>query len=548
MANEQHLSILKQGVEIWNQWRKENPHVIPDLCGIKFRFARLSGINFSRTNLAESDFSGAHLIGANLTSAKLLKSTHIGADLSAAQFINTIAIGANLSRATFIQADLSRAMLSTANLSRADLRGANLTEANLFKAKLTSANLKWANFARGNLGRADFSWADISQADLRRANLPSANFVRANLSEAHLTSANLSSANLRGADCSWADLSRVNFSHSNLSDVNFSLAQALETDFTMANLTGACLADWHIGSSTNLDKVVCAYFFRTLDEDSRFSGRLPRDPSSIFNAGEFELWASVRASALETIDLTFTEGFKWQYFFDSLQEVRWQNPDTGIFLQGVEERNGQYVVHLRIETDKTGDDRAILEAKIETTTKELIEVKRQLYEAHGEIRALDRRLDRSLEEALRMATDQGPKYNLQGAQFAGGFAETVQGNQIGGVINNYRSNADDIVRLLFSLGELSQAFPEDQQQQVQIHLQDLAIDLKQPEQCSPTKLKTRLAGLFGVLILLGGGIATATDFANNVLELSEKLNVPAKEFQPQLQQFKQIYPDFDWQS
>jgi hypothetical protein len=47
-----------------------------------------------------------------------------------------------------------------------------------------------------------------------------------------------------------------------------------------------------------------------------------------------------------------------------------------------------------------------------------------------------------------MATDQGSKYNLQGAQFAGGFAETVQGNQIGGVINNYGQKAEDIIRLL----------------------------------------------------------------------------------------------------
>ena len=29
-----------------------------------------------------------------------------------------------------------------------------------------------------------------------------------------------------------------------------------------------------------------------------------------------------------------------------------------------------------------------------------------------------------------------PKYDMRGAQFAGGFAETVEGNQIGGTINN----------------------------------------------------------------------------------------------------------------
>jgi len=31
MANEEHLKILKQGVEAWNKWREENPDIEPDL-------------------------------------------------------------------------------------------------------------------------------------------------------------------------------------------------------------------------------------------------------------------------------------------------------------------------------------------------------------------------------------------------------------------------------------------------------------------------------------------------------------------------------------
>jgi hypothetical protein len=32
MANPEHLQILQQGVEVWNQWRRHNPDIKPDLC------------------------------------------------------------------------------------------------------------------------------------------------------------------------------------------------------------------------------------------------------------------------------------------------------------------------------------------------------------------------------------------------------------------------------------------------------------------------------------------------------------------------------------
>ncbi len=33
MANKEHLAILKQGVDAWNNWRKQDPDVMPDLDG-----------------------------------------------------------------------------------------------------------------------------------------------------------------------------------------------------------------------------------------------------------------------------------------------------------------------------------------------------------------------------------------------------------------------------------------------------------------------------------------------------------------------------------
>jgi hypothetical protein len=31
MADEQQLQIIRQGVEVWNEWRLKNPELIPDL-------------------------------------------------------------------------------------------------------------------------------------------------------------------------------------------------------------------------------------------------------------------------------------------------------------------------------------------------------------------------------------------------------------------------------------------------------------------------------------------------------------------------------------
>ena len=56
MPNQKHLNILKQGVEVWNQWRKENT-AIP---------INLSGYNFQGMALVKYDLSCVDLRGADL--------------------------------------------------------------------------------------------------------------------------------------------------------------------------------------------------------------------------------------------------------------------------------------------------------------------------------------------------------------------------------------------------------------------------------------------------------------------------------------------------
>ena len=139
MPNEEHLKILKQGVEQWNKWRLENAK------------------NAIRPNLGGADLSGAKLSGANLSDAKLIDANLSGADLSDAKLID-----ANLSGADLSGANLIRANLIGANLSKAKLRSANLGGVRLSHANLTSADLTNADLIYTSLVETDFTNATIT--------------------------------------------------------------------------------------------------------------------------------------------------------------------------------------------------------------------------------------------------------------------------------------------------------------------------------------------------------------------------------------------------
>jgi hypothetical protein len=138
MANQEQLDMLKQGVEIWNEWREKNPDVQIDLSE-----ANLTQANLSRANLGEADLHGA--------------------DLSAARLRRAYLSGANLHDVDLSRADLSAARLRGALLRRAKLIETNLREANLTKADLREANLTSANLTRTVLLETNLSGATLTQ-------------------------------------------------------------------------------------------------------------------------------------------------------------------------------------------------------------------------------------------------------------------------------------------------------------------------------------------------------------------------------------------------
>jgi uncharacterized protein YjbI with pentapeptide repeats len=121
MANKEHREIIKQGTNVWNEWRKKHPGIRPDL----------SGANLSRAKLWGADFWGADLNEANL------------------------------SKTTFEGADLSETNLSEANLNDANLWGANLASADLRRANLSETNLKEADLSNVVIGNTSFGDRDF---------------------------------------------------------------------------------------------------------------------------------------------------------------------------------------------------------------------------------------------------------------------------------------------------------------------------------------------------------------------------------------------------
>lgn len=129
MANEEQLQILKQGVEVWNAWRNENPDVEISLRGADLRQADLREVNFAGGDFWRTDLRVANLSGANLQHAYLDNVYLIRADLR----------NANLYKANLCNAHLDLAWLQNANLHSAILHRARLIGANFSQATLTGA-------------------------------------------------------------------------------------------------------------------------------------------------------------------------------------------------------------------------------------------------------------------------------------------------------------------------------------------------------------------------------------------------------------------------
>ena len=159
MVDEEHLSWLKQGVEFWNNKRRENerlpidlecadisgqfgvhkddgPYLRPEfsLKGIDLNNVNLKGATLKNCDLTDADFLGAHLNDADFT----------GSMFAGVRFYGTFLNSAVLQHCNFRDVQFFDTKMNSADLSNSDMRSAEF-----LKCDLSDANLRTARLGRG---------------------------------------------------------------------------------------------------------------------------------------------------------------------------------------------------------------------------------------------------------------------------------------------------------------------------------------------------------------------------------------------------------------
>ena len=331
---------------------------------------------------------------------------------------------------------------------------------------LSHADLTGAGLGKTDLSFSNFNFADLTGASFRFAALCHTNFSQTNLMEADFTAADLSYANLSLAMLKEANLYRTNLSYANLDGAYLEMAKAVEANFTKSTFTDACIKNWLISGDTNLEDIVCDCIYLDFDHHkNRYSERRPSTGS--FARGDF---TKLMQKSLNTVDLIFRNGINWEAFAHSFKKLQVQTGSDELDIQAIENKgNGDFVI--RVNTPKNANKGKIQEFVMEEYGKELkaietqyqakLELKGEQVEFYREQLTIQRQDNTRLIGVVeKMAEQESAKYDLRGAKFDGGFADTVQGDQIG-TQHNYAPEKQDLAEAAAAIQQLLKQLEEN---------------------------------------------------------------------------------------
>jgi uncharacterized protein YjbI with pentapeptide repeats len=208
MANSTHVAILCTGAARWNRWRRENPHIQPDLSTTNinenvipidkttpearydFSNSQLSGCTFQKVDLHDCHFEHANLSEANF----------INCDLSGAHFEDSLLSGSKfIGEKGFKEAKFNRATLKAVSFRTVCLRSVAFDVATLGNVDFTDMRLTECTFRNAQLLGCICQDATFDYCDFRDADLSRSNFVAATFRQVDLARADLTGVDLRGA-------------------------------------------------------------------------------------------------------------------------------------------------------------------------------------------------------------------------------------------------------------------------------------------------------------------------------------------------------------
>lgn len=423
-------------------------------------------------------------------------------------------------------------------ISISSFQATSFLEANLKNANFTNVDTKCIDFRQANLYH--IQWLNAKNLQLSRIDKPSLqediiidlltkrNGDNNQYIDANLQELNLEHVSLVGANLYKSDLSHVRFLDADLTNANLSEVNAIKTDFSGSAMSGACIDAWNIDTSTNLNDVRCDYIYLE-------SGNKNRVPSSgYFKSGEF---SALFQKVLNTVELIFRDGIDWKAFFLTFQELRTRYDDQSISIQSIEKKGKAFIIRLEIPQEAS-------KKEIENKVKELYFNKLKLIEDQykAELQAKDKEISIYRERSSDMTEIAKLLATRQIKVEANAMAEKevskteIQANTIGvihsgsGDVTNFSqtigNNLEEVTQLIIALRESVKTMPPDFQDDLNEDLDDLVEAINNPKKRSEKRLRKRIMALWAIVCAISVGVAGATDFSNNLIDLAQKLNLP----------------------
>jgi BTB/POZ domain-containing protein KCTD9 len=137
--------------------------------------------------------------------------------------------------------DFSKSNLENSDLKAVNLRNGKFTFSNMAGSDFSHSTLQGTNFDYSNLEKSDFRNSDLSGTSFKCANLEYSKFDGANLTEAKITKSNLKGASLKdcifdGTDFSYTNLAEVCFDNLTFNGTIFNHSSLKRTSFRNAIL------------------------------------------------------------------------------------------------------------------------------------------------------------------------------------------------------------------------------------------------------------------------------------------------------------------------